>query len=369
MAIRVDASGSVGVIGTGFIGCSLSLALRQAGRTVRGYDRDHTQLELALELGHLDGASTSVADLVGQVEVVFVAVPVSGIADVVCAALDAGAPAVSDVGSVKGPVVLAVEAARPVAARRFVGGHPMAGSERDGPEGARKDLFAGTTWVLTPTPSTDPGAFAAIRSLVAATAAEVVAVEPDLHDDLVAIVSHVPHLAAASLLQLAASAGPAQDVLSRLAAGGFRTLTRVASSNPGIWPDICAENREAILEALDRYLAELRRVRDLVAGAERSALLEFLERARVARQRLPSAAQARGGLVELRILVADRPGVLAEVTTLAGRNGVNIVDLEIAHGAEGGGGVLLMTVPAAGARQIKEGLQSLGFRLTSRDVR
>ncbi|MGH9024150.1 MAG: prephenate dehydrogenase/arogenate dehydrogenase family protein, partial [Acidimicrobiia bacterium] len=147
-------SGSVGVVGTGFIGCSLALALREAGRTVLGFDRDRIRLELALELGHLDGPATSIADLAAAVEAVFVAVPVSGIAEAVCAALDAGAPAVSDVGSVKRPVVSAVEAARPEAVRRFVGGHPMAGSERDGPEGARKDLFAGATWVLTPVAST-----------------------------------------------------------------------------------------------------------------------------------------------------------------------------------------------------------------------
>src|SRR5207249_2846935 len=173
-------------------------------------------------------------------------------------ALRAGAGAVSDVGSVKAPVVRAVERAHP-GHTRFVGGHPMAGSEHDGIEGADPDLFAGATWVLTPTEATDPGAFKAARDLVALAGAEVVAVAPELHDALVATVSHLPHLAASALMHVAADAQPNHEPRPRLAAGGFRALTRRSGRAAGIWPDICVENRAAIVEVLDRYVVELER--------------------------------------------------------------------------------------------------------------
>jgi prephenate dehydrogenase len=283
------------------------------------------------------------------------------------AALDAGVGAVSDVGSVKAPVVRAVEARAGGAAARFVGGHPMAGSAgEEGIEGADADLFAGAAWVLTPTASTDPVAFTAVRDLVALTGAAVMAVEPELHDDLVAIVSHLPHLAASALMHVAADAQPNHETLLRLAAGGFRALTRLSGRSAGIWPDICVENRAAIINILDRYMKELERVRDLVAAEERAPLLDFFEVARAEGSSLPARSEGAGPLVELSMPVPDRPGVLAEVTTLAGRRGVNIVDLDISHGPTGG--VLLMVVPAAGADAIVAGLDELGYHTTRREI-
>jgi prephenate dehydrogenase len=356
---------TVAILGTGLIGGSLGLALRRAGVEVRGYDADPVRLARALERGALDAATETATEAVVGVDAAFVAIPVSGVAGAVAAALEAGVPAVSDVGSVKAPVVRAVEAAHPGAAR-FVGGHPMAGSEGDGIDAADADLFSGATWVLTPTQATDPDAFACVRDLVAAAGAEVVAVGPELHDALVAIVSHVPHLVATALMHVAAEAGTDHDTMLRLAAGGFRAMTRLSGRSPGIWPDICVENREAIVVALDRYAEQLDRARDLVKAAERAPLLDFFERARAEVHNLPARAAAVGPMVELSIPVPDRPGVLAEVTTLAGGRGVNIVDLEISHSAQGG--VLVMVVPAAGADPIVEGLERLGYRPTRKDL-
>ena len=291
----------------------------------------------------------------------FVAVTVSGVADAVAAALDAGVGAVSDVGSVKAPVVRAVEAQAGRAAARFVGGHPMAGSAgEEGIEGADADLFAGAAWVLTPTATTDPAAFTAVRDLVALTGAAIMAVDPELHDELVATVSHLPHLAASAVMHLATDAQPNHETLLRLAAGGFRALTRLSGRSAGIWPDICVENRAAIVDILDRYMKELERVRDLVAAAERAAAARLLRDRPGPRCRTcPARSVDAGPLVELSMPVPDRPGVLAEVTTLAGHRGVNIVDLDISHGPTGG--VLVMVVPAAGADAIVAGLDDLGL--------
>jgi len=355
----------VALVGTGLIGGSLGLALRRSGMVVRGFDGDGACLARAVERRAVDHAAGSLDEVMAGVDAAFVAVPVSGVAPAVGAALDAGVAAVSDVGSVKAAVVRSVEAAVPVGQPvRFVGGHPMAGSDQDGVEGADAELFAGATWVLTPTERTDPAAFTRIRELVATTGADVVAVDPDLHDSLVATVSHVPHLMAATLMKVATAASPNRDTLFRLAAGGFRSMTRTSHQAPGIWPDIFVENRQAIVAALDRYLAALTEARHLVAGASRGPLLDFFEDARARGRHLPAGSKEAGPLVELAMPVPDRPGVLAEVTTLAGRHGVNIVDLEITHASDGG--VLVMVVPAAGADAISGGLESLGYRVTAR---
>jgi prephenate dehydrogenase len=134
------------------------------------------------------------------------------------------------------------------------------------------------------------------------------------------------------------------SVLLRLAAGGFRDMTRIASSHPAIWPDICLANRDAIVDALDAYVAELARVRDVVVRGDRDALFTLLADARAARRNLPTGLPSEEALVELRIPVPDREGVIAEVTTLAARFGINIADLEIAHSLEGRAGVLVLIV-------------------------
>jgi prephenate dehydrogenase len=149
--------------------------------------------------------------------------------------------------------------------------------------------------------------------------------------------------------------------LLRLAAGGFRDMTRIAAGHPAIWPDICVANRDAIVTALDDYLVALQHVRTLVADADRGGLLELLERARAARRNLPVGTAEGAELVELRVRVPDRPGVLAEVTTAAGVLGVNIMDLEIAHSAEGTGGVLVLIVPADGAEIFEAALTDRGY--------
>jgi len=349
------------LIGTGLIGGSVGLALRRAGLVVRGLDREPGRVDDAKRLGVVDEVARSVEEAVTGADLVVVAVPVGQVATVAVAALDAGAPVVTDVGSAKGAVVAAVEADRPGHAARFVGGHPMAGSEQDGLDGADADLFVGATWVLTPTERTDEEAFQTVRTLVRSLGAEVLAVTPEDHDALVAMVSHVPQLAATTLMDVAAHHGEEHATLLRLAAGGFRDMTRIAASAPGIWSDICVANGDAIVRALDDYLAALERVRALLVDADDAGLLALLERGRVARRNLPIGVPPAAELVELRVPVRDRPGVLAEVTTLAGRLDVNIVDVEIAHSLEGGGGVLVLVVPARRVAALEAALTERGY--------
>ena len=345
------------MIGTGLIGGSIGMALRARGWHVTGRDIEPEHARRALSLGALDVVGDD-----PEAEVVFVATPLESVAREASAALTRGRRpdlVVTDVAGVKAPVSEAVDHPR------FVGGHPMAGSEQAGVDGADPELFVGATWVLTPTDNTDPATYARLRAVVGSMGAEVVALSPAQHDTLVAVVSHVPHLTAATLMNLADRVSEQHAALLRLAAGGFRDMTRVAAGQPAIWPGVCAENSMAIVATLDALLVDLAAMRDRVSEQDREGLLAALERAAQARRSLPSAGARPERLAELRVPVPDRPGVLAEITTLAGDLGVNIADLEIAHSAEGDRGVLVLVVDADGADRLSEALTAKGFHWTA----
>ena len=348
------------VVGTGLIGGSIGLALRERGWWVTGTDTDPAIAARAKALGALDEGGDD-----PDAEFTFVATPVTAVVAEVSRVL-AGArrrdAVVTDVAGVKAPLTAKLHDPR------FVGGHPMAGSEQVGIDGADPDLFVGSTWVLTPTPTTDPDAYARLRAVVTSLGAEVVALTAAQHDTLVAMVSHVPHLTAATLMNLADRAAEEHHALLALAAGGFRDMTRIAAGQPDIWPDVCAENAPAIVAALDVLLADLSSMRDRVAAADRAGLLEVLEHAAEARRSLPAHAVRPERLAELRVPIPDRPGVLAEITTLAGDMGVNIADLEIAHSAEGDRGVLVLVVDGDAAARLHDALTGRGYRSTAKHL-
>ncbi len=342
------------VVGTGLIGGSIALGLRSRGWHVSGLDADDDRAREALAAGVVDAVGDD-----PEAEVVFVATPAPAVAAVARRYLADPArradAVVTDVSGVKTAIVADADHAR------FIGGHPMAGSEQIGLRGADPDLFAGAVWVLTPTAATDLASFDRLKGVVMSLGADVLVLSAADHDRLVAVVSHVPHLVAATLMN-AANAGAEQDgALLRLAAGGFRDMTRVAAGHPGIWPDICAENAPAIVDALDRLTADLTAVRDQVAGRDRDALLATLQSASEARRNLPARAVRPDHLAELRILVPDEPGVLAEITSLAADAGIGIYDIEIAHSAEGPRGVVILIVDQADAAPLAAAVEGHGY--------
>jgi prephenate dehydrogenase len=345
------------IFGTGLIGGSVGMALRDKGWHVSGIDAAPGVAARAVALGALtvEGEDT-------EADLVVVATPVHAAGTIITEFLARPGRRpdviVTDVGSVKGPLVAAVDHPS------FVGGHPMAGSEQVGVEGASPDLFVGATWVLTPTALTDPVAYTRLRSVLADLGAVVVALAPAQHDALVAVVSHVPHLAAATLMDLAANLGEEHAALLQLAAGGFRDMTRIAAGQPNIWPDICDDNAEAIVATLDLLLEALKDMRRRVAERDRASLLDVLGRAAVARRALSERTPQAEDLVEVRVPVPDRPKVLAEITTLAAELGVNIFDLEIAHSVEGDRGVMLLVVAEEATSKLQAALADLGYRST-----
>lgn len=338
------------VIGLGLVGGSVALGLRQRGWYVAGDDATDGVAARAIGLGVIDAEG-----LRDDAEITFVAVPVGAVTDQVKRALAETRGAVTDVGSVKAAVCAACDDPR------FIGGHPMAGSELDGLDGADGDMFNGAIWVLTPTPTTADLTVSAVSGIVRSLGAEAIALGPDQHDQVVAVVSHVPHLTAATLMGLAADRSDEHAALLRLAAGGFRDMTRIASGHPGIWLDICAENRPAILAALDGLIERLQNVRGIVDTVDRERLLATLTTAREARTNLPSRVAHPESLAEVRIPIPDRTGAAAEVFTLAAELGVNIANFEVVHMAEGKG-VAVVLIDAASADVFRGGLLARGFK-------
>ena len=339
------------VLGLGLIGGSVALALRDKGWLVSGDDQDPSRTSRALAEGIIDTVGLDPASAI-----TFVCVPVQAVADQAKRALAETEGVVTDVGSVKAGIAAAIDDPR------FVGGHPMAGSELEGLDGADAALFSGAVWVLTPTASTTDETFSTVAAVVADTGAEVVALEPARHDSVVAVVSHVPHLTAATLMGLARNRAEEHAALLRLAAGGFRDMTRIASGHPGIWLDICSENRTAILSALDELIDGLTQMRSVVADEDRDGLLRRLRTAREARANLPVRGTRPEELAELRVPILDRPGSAAEVFTLAAELGVNIASFEVVHSVEGNRGVAVVLVDAATAELYRGGLIARGFR-------
>ena len=351
------------IVGTGLIGASVGMAARAIGDiVVVGFDSRDGHALRARERGAIDDIAGSLEEAVRGADMVVVATPVDRIA-ATCRELTpwlAPEAVVTDVGSAKGDVVASVD---PVLGRRFVGGHPMAGSEQHGPDAADETLFEGASWILTPTTGTSSEAYRRVSELVAGLGAVPVALDPDVHDRLLARLSHLPQLAASALVEVAAGSGDGEALLG-LAASGFRDVTRIAASDPEMWVAILQANRQAVLEAIEGLSGVLETLKGDLTEGRWEPIREMLDRARTARVSVFTKPVYSGEPVALWMLVPDRPGVLAEVTTAAGEIGANIEDLRIVHSTEGGKGRLEVVVAGEEPADIlTDTLRALGYHV------
>ncbi len=349
---------SLAVVGTGLIGASVALAARRAGvDDVRGFDPDDEALAGAVERGAVEAAG-SLREAVGDAELVVVAAPVARLAASVAEALDLSTGTVTDVGSTKGAVV---RAARSDA--RFIGGHPVCGSEARGPANARAELFDGATWFLTPVAQTDPERYRTLHAFVAAVGAVPVAVDPDAHDRLVALTSHLPHALANLLVnQAGASRIDGHEPLDA-AGGSLRDMTRVAGANPRIWIDIFLDNAAAVRESLAEHRRRIEQLETALESGDAGFLARWIAEASGNRRRmLADAYEDPGALQRLRVHVPDRPGVLAGITQALGAERINIEDFELHHMSPERGGVLIVLVTGEEpARRAAELLEAQGY--------
>jgi len=276
------------IIGVGLIGGSLARALRAAGEVeqVIGCGRGAANLLRAQELGVIDEWTHSVAEAVHDADVVFLAVPLGAMAETLAAMrghLPAGA-ILTDGGSAKGSVVADAYAALGQPLAYFVPGHPIAGTERSGVDAAFAELYQNRRVILTPLAETDPAALARIRRMWELCGAEVSEMSVEHHDQILAATSHLPHMLAFGLVDRLARMRD-NDEIFRYAAGGFRDFTRIASSNPVMWRDICLANRDALSSMLKLFAEEMGDLARTIARGDGDHLLEIFARAKAARDR------------------------------------------------------------------------------------
>lgn len=280
---------SAALIGVGLIGGSWALGLREAGLVqgpITGCGRSPENLETARERGIVDRVTTDPVDAVRGAELVILAVPlgaVRGVLETIRGALADGA-VVTDVGSAKQCVLDDARQVLGEGASRFVPGHPIAGNERSGAEAAFPALFRGRRVILTPDAATDRAAVERVTALWEGVGAAVTTMTAAHHDEVLAATSHLPHMLAYSLVDTLSRWSDRDEIFAH-AAGGFRDFTRIASSDPTMWRDICLANREALVVAMERYMADLRELRDAVHAGDSARLEAVFSHAKTTRDR------------------------------------------------------------------------------------
>ena len=334
----------VAILGTGLIGASVGLALREQGWESVGWDPSPEALEVAAARGAAVVAPSS-SDAAEGADLVVLAGPLhANLATLATLETDA---LVTDVTSVKEPMVGAARNGV-----RFVGGHPMAGREHAGPEAASAALFRGAPWVICDDDAT-PEDVERLRSIVRSTGANPIVMSARRHDEVVASVSHLPQLLAVALVNIISENSDASDLVS----GSFRDLTRVASTESSWWPEVLTSNAGAVTSAIDDLVQGLEDLRARVVAEDLDGLAGDLDKARARRASMaPPVA-----LVE--VILQDRPGEIAAVGHALQTSKVDVRDLQLRHAVHGGGGILSLSVRPGEAETLKAALVEEGFTI------
>lgn len=281
--------GRITVIGVGLIGGSLARAVRTAGWAdeIVGCGRDPAHLEEARSLAVIDRYETDIPAAVADADVIIIAVPLGAMRTVLEQVADGAAAEaiITDVGSAKGSVASAARAALGTHLPYFVPGHPIAGTEKSGVAASFAELFVGHSVILTPLPETHREAIAKIDAMWTCAGARVMTMEVEHHDSVLAATSHLPHVLAYSLVDTLARMDDSEEIF-RYAAGGFRDFTRIASSDPLMWRDICLANRDALLEGLDRFTGGLGELRRQLEAGDGEGLMKMFARAKAVRDKM-----------------------------------------------------------------------------------
>jgi prephenate dehydrogenase len=286
-----DPPHSIGIVGVGLMGGSLGLALRRLPDPphIVGVGRDPGRLARAVALGAVDETSTDLNALI-SLDTVVLCTTIGHIVDTLPLVMERVGPGttVTDVGSTKSTIVRQA-GGRP----NFVGGHPMAGSEQAGVESARADLYRDATWAVTPVETTDTAHLRRTQAIARAVGAKVLLLDPDVHDAIVAITSHVPHVLASALVQEAGRMRAEHSETSAMTAGSFADATRIAASPPEIWRDVCLTNRDAVLKALASFSSRILILQEAVEAGDAESIETFFNAGRDAKASWPPHVRKR----------------------------------------------------------------------------
>jgi prephenate dehydrogenase len=337
----------IAIFGVGLIGGSLALCFKgKPGVEVIGHSVNPSSAEKYVARGVVDRATTSIKEAAKDADFLFLCVPVGRLEDYVdelaTLTLKPGC-IITDVGSTKASVV---KHAAKLSAQGavFIGGHPMAGSERSGVEAASLHLLENAFYVLTPTEDTPPESVIKLEQLLKLTRAHIVKTDAMQHDDIVGAISHLPHMIAVALVNQIAGYNDTNELYRRLAAGGFRDITRIASSDPLIWRDILLNNREVMLKLIGDWQDEMGRFAALLIQGDGEGVAEQFRRAGQFRSQLP---ERRKGMItsiyECYVDVPDHPGIIGKIATELGQAKINLSNLQIIESREDVPGVLRLS--------------------------
>ncbi len=362
---------SMMIVGMGLIGGSIAAAAKALDEApvIYAVDTDQQTLAYSVETGLADAAAQPDEAFAagwlapGVVDVVVLATPARRIVEWLERLDEVGyVGIVTDVASTKHGVIIAANR-HAGSSYAFVGGHPMAGSERSGVKAADAALFRGAYYVLTPTDDTNLEAYRQVHEFVSAMGARVISVPAEAHDEAVAVVSHVPHVAAAALVALASrrSQRGGRDVL-RLAAGGFKDMTRIAAGSPELWTGICLDNAGPLVAGIEELQVVLGEFADAVTERDADAVRTWLAEPADVRRALPAQwVPDTAALFELSLPMTDRPGVVSQVTTAVSRVACNIEDIEIDHQSEDSAVLRLILTDEGDRVRLMRDLDAAGF--------
>ncbi|WP_338470085.1 prephenate dehydrogenase [Niallia sp. XMNu-256] len=340
--------GQVFVIGLGLIGGSLALCIKgEHGECqITGYDINEDQGKIAKMLGVVDRLVDRIEDGAKDADLILITTPVKEteqIIDLLCEIPLKKNVIITDAGSTKYEVVKKAEEKLSSQGITFIGGHPMAGSHKSGVSAARAILFENAFYLLTPGQGIEQGKVQVLKEWLKGTNAKFLVVTPKEHDFLTGVISHFPHIIAASLVHQAEKKSKEQNLIPRLAAGGFRDITRIASSSPSMWRDILLHNKEVLMELLDQWQNEMRTVATIIKTEDGEKIYQYFADAKRFRDELPQQKGAIPAFYDLFVDVPDYPGVVSEVTGYLAKEEISITNIQIRETREDIIGVLVIS--------------------------
>lgn len=334
------------IIGLGLIGSSLALAIKKQHAKVRitGMDIQQESEIFALKRGIIDARASSMTEAAKNADVILLCSPVEVVKQqlTVLSELDLKEEVIiSDVGSTKKEIA---ETAAALNLSSFVGGHPMAGSHKSGVTAGDERLFENAYYIITPSPLTDKKRINELKELLKGTQAKFVTLDPIEHDKITGMLSHLPHVIAAGLVNQSKVFNEAHPRARQLAAGGFRDITRIASSDPKMWTDILFNNKEILLELIAAWQTEMSQVSNWLEANNQEAVFQFFYEAKETRNQMPVHKEgAIPAFYDLFVDIPDVPGVIAEVTGILGKKELSLINLKILETREDIFGILQLT--------------------------
>lgn len=334
------------IIGLGLIGGSVALSLQKNPQCkVFGYDQNEKTRELATQLRVVHEVMENVESSVEKMDFIIFGTPVNATLDwMERLKMWPLKPTViiSDTGSTKLEIMRKAEELKALGIT-FIGGHPMAGSHKSGVTAAKPHLFENAFYMLTPFSDENEKNIERLEWLLRYTHAKLMRVDAKEHDHMTAVVSHFPHIVAASLVHQLKHEADEYPVASRLAAGGFRDLTRIASSNPELWRDITIQNRFELMDQLEKWMGEMKEVRNILETGDASAIEQYFKCAKEMRDSLPLSAGALYMPADLYVDIPDYPGVISEITGYLAEDNISITNLRIVEARDDVYGILVMS--------------------------